>query len=233
MEFIKKDEYEQIQPNTDFFNIDKMNNKVLNNFLAFTTIYRIMLIKYINKQINLEEYDNLIKNSKFNFIKIKSTDKDIYQKYNAEKLEFLYLRNNIYISNLTDDERNRFVKIIAKNGLNYNNEYELFIRETYKKVITEYYKEKIKVLINFGPSNIPFMAPNDSLVIGIRYDEYNLNNMEDNEWYINHNNQLSFIEKIKKEISEKCKKKLDINGTLIKYDEYSVYVLNDTETKIK
>jgi hypothetical protein len=224
MNFITREEYDYIQPNTDRIDIDKMNDNLAKSYLALTTIYRKMLIKYLIKKIELNKYDELIKNSGLDFVKLDDLQKDIYQKYNDESLEYVYLRNNIYISNLTDNERIEFVKLINKGGFEYNNNYERFIESTYQRVIVENTGRNEVSFVNYGPANIPFMATTNSLVIGVRWDEYNLNGKSDKEWDINHDKQIEFIDSLKNGFDRKCAKELDIPGALIKYDEYSVYM---------
>ena len=117
-----------------------------------------------------------------------------------------------------------FVKLINKGGFEYNNNYERFIESTYQRVIVENTGRNEVSFVNYGPANIPFMATTNSLVIGVRWDEYNLNGKSDKEWDINHDKQIEFIDSLKNGFDRKCAKELDIPGALIKYDEYSVYM---------
>lgn len=219
---ITEDDYNDMLPNCEKFNIADMNDDVRNTFLFMTSAYRYMFTKYIIKTLELKKFDQLISKNNFSFLPVKKEEMDIYQLFNSDDLTYLYLRNNIHLANLTSEERTNFLEMLKKYDMQYTNELEEFISSTYRKVIYEDIKNDTPILINFGPISQSFMVPNNSLVIGIRFDEFNLNGKSDSEWDSNHDLQLDYISEITAQISALAENRLKIQCFIIKYNEFSV-----------
>lgn len=219
---ITKNDYEKRFPNCDKFNINDMNDETMNTFLFLTSAYRYMFAKYIIKTLELKKYDQLISKNTISFLPVKKDEMDIYQLFNSDDLTYLYLRNNIHLVNLTNDERKDFFEMLKKYDMQYTSELEEFISSTYRKVIYEDIENNYSTLVNFGPISQSFMAPNNSLVIGIRFDEFNLNGKSDSEWDSNHNLQLDYISEISAQISTLAENRLKIQCFVIKYNEFSI-----------
>ena len=79
------------------FDINKLPDTEVQNYLNLSTLYRLLLNEYI-KQLGLENYENTIKNSELKFIPINASKQDFYQYYNNSNLAYYYIRNNIYKS---------------------------------------------------------------------------------------------------------------------------------------
>ena len=69
-------------------------------------------------------------------------------------------------------------------------------------------------IVFFGRNSQCYSCVNDSIVIGLKYDEYNLNNLSDEEWDELHDKQYDFIDfvvnKMSKELNGNCDNKLKI-----------------------
>ena len=76
------------------FDINKLPDTEVQNYLNLSTLYRLLLNEYI-KQLGLENYENTIKNSELKFIPINASKQDFYQYYNNSNLAYYYIRNNI------------------------------------------------------------------------------------------------------------------------------------------
>ena len=221
MKILTEANYNELTPNTDPFSIDDMSTDTKDAFLTITSAYRYMLIQYLIDKLNLKAIDDLIKQSELEFLPVSNENMDVYQSFNCEELTYLYLRNNVKIINLSKEERNEFYNIIEKTDFKYNEKMAQYIEKTYRKVIHENIKTS-PCLINFGPISQTFMVPNDSLVIGMRYDEFNLNNASEEAWDEKHDKQIDYLSNIFEKIINAAKEKLKIACYVIKYDEFSV-----------
>ena len=70
-----------------------------------------------------------------------------------------------------------------------------------------------------------YYAPNDSLIIGVRYDDFNLNGQTGEEWDANRKKQFDYLFELMENIENDGKNKLSALVTCIKYDEYSVKIV--------
>jgi hypothetical protein len=102
---------------------------------------------------------------------------------------------------------------IQFNNYEYDLEIEKFIEKTYKKVTIDQLDNDGQ-LVNYGPFTSTFFAPNNSIIIGIRFeDTYDLDKMiEQSKIYMD----------IKPQIEKDISKKLGYNVTVLKYDSKSV-----------
>ena len=221
MKVFTEENYKNIQPNFAPFSIDEMPQDVKKTFLLLTSAYRYMLTQYLIEKIDLKKYDDLIKQNEYKFLPIDEESMDVYQWFNSEELSYLYLRNNVYLMNLSKNERKEFLSMLKKDGIVYTKEMEKFINSTYKKAIFEDIKRN-PCMISFGPLTGAFMALNNSMVIGIRYDEFNRNGFLDGEWSKNYMSQLKYISIISNKIEKEVEDKLQIVCNVFKYNEYSV-----------
>ena len=110
-------------------------------------------------------------------------------------------------------------------------ETETFIEKTYPKVIFENVNHDNSLCdINFGPDNQQYYAPNNAVVIGIRYDEFNLNGLSDQEWDKLHEKQLDHLLDIISNLENNEILKSNLPLITIIYNEYSVKKKFKTES---
>ena len=69
-------------------------------------------------------------------------------------------------------------------------------------------------------NEINYSVNDGVVVIGIRYDEFNLNGNSDQEWDNVHNEQINYLNEIIEEIEKMFKDKVKV----LKYNQYSVYI---------
>ena len=191
IKFINEDEYLTLDIRNDTYqNLNLPKEEYLNLY----SLYMYYFTKYLIKTIRLDQYDESLKNSNLSFVNI-IENQDVYQLMNSSLLNYFYIRNNIYLDKLTNDELNFLKQQLTSLNYNINEEIESFIEKTYKKLIFETINNNPNMIakISHGPiSSSAFFSRNDALVIGFRYDEFNLNGKDEKTWHENYKNQRYF-----------------------------------------
>lgn len=191
--------------NKEYF--DSMSPESQESYLKLYSLYNNLLIQHLIKKYNLNLYDEMIQNSKRNFKKVDTKDMDIYQYTSSKYLNYLYIRNNIYIEKLSKEELLYLSN--TKEILDYNN--EQFIEKTYKKIILE------NEYTMYGPDNPKYFKKPNTLVIGLRCKSIDLNNDSDDEL----DNFLSQQQYLKLFIPELSRQLNDRNLDSIEVIEYN------------
>lgn len=218
MKILKEDELNLLKPNFRNFNFSKLSINDRNNYLILLSVYMNIFIQYICYKFNLKFYDNLINDSNYDFIPIQEDKMDIYQKFSEKYLKYIYIRNNIYIEKLNVSELDFLKEIAFKPNSVSNQEIINFIEKTYKKVIFEdALNNGSKCMVFFGENSQYYSCVNDSIVIGIKYDEFNLNGLSDEEWDELHDKQLDFLDFIVNKMNEELNTKNNDNLNVLKY----------------
>ena len=104
-----------------------------------------------------------------------------------------------------------------------------FIATTFKETIRE--NKDQKLAYNYGPSSSTYMADDESLILGFRYDEFNLNGMTDDVWDANNDKQWAILEQINPQMEQLLSSKTGMPVKVIQYDEYSIG--QNQEEKVK
>lgn len=208
----------------------KSNTMSTKEYIDLYNIYRFFMTKYIIEKLKLKEYDKKIKNNKSNFLPIEEDKMDVYQFFSCDELEYIYIRNNVYIERLSNKEINLLKDKLKNNDYSIDDSIEELIEKTYQKVIFEdIMKNGKKYQIMYGPDSSRFFARNDSLVLGIRYDEFAIINLTDEEWKIQNKKQREFLRNIINEMTKEFENKLNIPIKIIKYNDYSVNIKRPNE----
>lgn len=200
--------------NIEYFNSLNENDK--NNYLKLYSLYNELLYCFLIKKLELKKYDDMISNSFVGFTKVEEKDMDIYQYLSSNYLRFLYIRNNIYIERLTSEEINKLLSF----SNNYNSEEVLdFINNTYKKVMFE----SPDGTTMYGPDNLRFIKPSNSIMIGIRHNAFYIRENEDeNIWenkYEEKERYLNlFIPELERQLNNKGLGKVFV----IEYNDFSI-----------
>ena len=197
--------------------------KKLGDEYELKKIYYHLLYEYINCRISIKKYDDMFLNSNLNYVKLEEDRMDIYQYVLSDKLNYLYIRNNLYIFNLTEEEKERLYGFLGKD---YNQEMDEFIKNTVEKVLSLNNNSKF---LYFGPISHNYMAENGSLVVGMRYDEFNPGEMSDDEWDNNHELQVNDVYRKLLSLEQELNKKLDIACQVIQYNDFNTNQINNTK----
>mgnify|MGYP004665841841 CR=1 FL=1 len=201
--------------NREYF--ESLDNTNQENYLRLYEVYNNLLIQYLIKYYNLKEFDDVLSKDKRNFEKVNTNDMDIYQYLSSEYLNYIYLRNNIYIERLSDEEL-LYLSKITDHSLNKEN--EEFIKNTYLKVITESNNNNATTM--FGPDNLKFIKRSNWIVFGIRYNRFNLKDKsKEDEWIIQDDEREKFISMLLPMIEMRLKEKQP-NTCIIGYNEFCI-----------
>lgn len=219
MRKITLEDYKLFEPNNNRIKFEQLDEKRQNDYMIMQSAYYHYLLEYLCKKTDIEKSDNILKNSELNFVNIDEENMDLYQYLSSTKLSYFYIRNNIYIENLSVEEQRILIKYVKCSE--YNDEIEKLIENTLNKVIIENGSQK-EVNIPFGPITTKFMCKNGSLVIGVRYDEFNLNGKTDDEWDMNHDKQEQLLFQETLNLEYEISQKLNIPVKIIKYDDFSI-----------
>jgi hypothetical protein len=203
--------------------INSLDSESLEIYLQIYSVYSKLFRNYIIETLNLKKYDDELLNSGLNYLKVSDENMDIYQDFSKNDLNYFYLRNNLYIERLSIEEKEFLYKIFIGDKSITEEQIKLFIENTYYKVIFENVNNDGNILnTNYGPDSSEFYVSNNSLVIGVRYDQFNLNGMSDKEWDDLYQKQtfnlIDVIGKIEKNENDKLKVPVNI----IVYDDYSI-----------
>lgn len=196
------------------------SNEEMNNYLAIYNVYNNLLIQFMIKKYHLLDVDKELEKRIDSFPEVPSSEKDLYQHLSEGYLKYFYLRNNIYIERLTKEQLNYLFSIYQSGNLKLNSQYEQFINDTYLKVILENENEK-GVNVNYGPDNLKYYKPSNSIVIGVRYNQFqNLPNDENIfSSFASAEGQIRILTDF---LEYKVKQESDIPFNVIKYDDFSV-----------
>ena len=220
MKTVSKNNYISIQPNINIKIFNNLSEDKKQLYLFLLSNYQYYLELYLLSKTNIKKFDDNIKNS--NFKSIDYGKMDYYQTFCGEGLKYYYIRNNINVLSLTNEEQEIFLKIIKDSNKKLTPSIEKFIEDTFQKVIKE---NCIDSKINYGPMSKRFFVQNGTLVIGMRYDEFyqigdkildEKSNLQD--LFLLQNNAL-----LEKDIEDK----LQISCRVIKYNDFSIKRLNN------
>ena len=220
----------RISPNYSAIDFEK------DDYIKLYNLYRSLLTEYIIDTLELKKYDEKILKSNLNFKQTNKEEMDSYQYFSSEELKYLYIRNNIYIEKLDENEMSFLKNVLNSNLYSLNEETKKFIVNTYEKVISECRENDGKESFTFyGPNTTRFMASNKSLIIGMRYDEFAEDGLNDDEWYDRHVSQiLDYLPQIFFEIESNSEEKISMPLRVLRYNEYSIIKRkNDKEMEEK
>ena len=83
-------------------NINGQGNEKM---LEMEKVYRIAFSKFLMEKLQLEKYDQELKESNMRFIPRDEEHKDDAQKNDELGLDFFYIRNDVHIDRLTDEQK--------------------------------------------------------------------------------------------------------------------------------
>ena len=213
MKKISIEQFETRFPNNNMEYFEKLSDGEKEKYVYYFSKYYNLLLLYLINKCELKTLDDSLVNSKNSFINIKEEDMDLYQYLSSEYLKFLYLRNNIYIERLNTT------------GLNYLNNIDLnnikeedmnFVKGTYQTLINEDLQKEVKT--NFGPMDSNYFADTNSVIIGLRIQDYKANDGID----LDRMNKMEFELEFAKDYIEAKLEKVLPKVTVIRYSNDGV-----------
>lgn len=231
MIYLDEEYYLSRFPKTDdvFENLDDESKKV---FLTRYSVYSNFLYDYLLHKTDIKNHDNEIKdNQEHSFKAVNETKMDMYQFLAKGKLNYYYVRNNLYLNKLSEEEIKFLDDRIASNNMAYDKEVEDFIGKTIKNVIS--FSDDKNVSVNYGPSDSSmYIVENGTIIIGQRVDEYvnyDLNNYENQMKYMKRN---IFLGADADELKTSIAGDLGISVSVIKYVDETVKLKESNQEEI-
>ena len=192
-----------------FFN--NLSEPDKNSYLKLYSLYSYLLLQYMDKLLDLKKYDTLLSKK---LLPIPNKKMDIYQYLNNPYLNYIYIRNNIYIERLNKEKLQILANIYNSKDYILDEAKEKYIESTYKKVILETDKEKHYTI--YGPDNKKYYKESNSFILGIRYDNIKESIKGNNE------ETKKEVDLIIKLMNQELKSKLNnIKINIINYSDFS------------
>lgn len=207
--------------NSDYF--DELDKEAQESYIALYNAYSSLVTDYFIKNCNLKEYDEALLESPYSFPKLAEEEMDIYQYLASDKLSFVYLRNNLYVERLDEEEQKFLIEKAQDDEIVYDDKEDEFVKTTFKKVMLENGGEEDTVNVFYGPDNGNFMYPDNAVIVGIRYDDYYQAEGESPEdWFEANNNRLQDVETLSIILETRMSKLAGVDCYAVKYNEFSV-----------
>jgi len=229
MIMITKDNIELVYPqitNNDLlvekgFKIDEDNNE----YFKLLNKYKKLFEEYLKEKLPLELIDDNMKKSDLKFVPIKKENMDFYQITSTMNLDYIYLRNNLYIEKINKED----LEFLSKKD-KLDEESKDFIKRTYQTVINPYENDE-KRIIFYGPENEKHLCDSTDVVLGIRYNEFETNGMSDEEFQKNFIEQLRLIAQVSTLLEIASPNELGSVVKVIQYNELSIMKKYNGNTK--
>lgn len=192
----------------------------MRNYLIAYNVYSNLLIQFVMKKYHLLEVDKELEKRKDVFPEVADADKDFYQHLALGYLKYFYLRNNIYVERLTKEQLSYLFAIYQSGNFDLTPQNEQFINDTYLRVILENPNER-GVNVNYGPDNLKFYKPSNSIVIGVRYNQFQNLATGENTFhsFSSAEGQINILTDF---LEYKVRQEGGVPFSVIKYDDYSV-----------
>ena len=194
------------------FKIDEDDN----NYFKLLNKYKKLFEEYLKEKLPLELINDNMKKSNLKFVPIKKEDMDFYQITSTMNLDYIYLRNNLYIEKLNKED----LDFLSKKD-NLDDETKEFIKRTYQTVINAYENDE-KRIIFYGPENSKHLCDSTDVVLGIRYNEFEVNGMSDEEFQKNFLEKLRLIAQVSTLLEIAAPNELGSQVKVIQYNELSI-----------
>jgi len=125
----------------DYFDFRQMQEKDLDTaggfsekYLTLQMFYKYGLMRFFNDMLMLDEFDKELLESPLCFIPCIPERQNVYQKYGQTDYQFIYLRNNLFIENLSADEIKTLEGCLSDEQLGFDRLLEI-VAKTYQKVL--------------------------------------------------------------------------------------------------
>lgn len=186
------------------------------------SIYSGLLYHFFIQEFRFNEYNEALLDSPYPFQPVEAENMDFYQYLASDLSKYYYIRNTLYISRLTEKERQILWSKKVGSELIYDKEAENLIRDSYRRIMTMSAGEESSLNISFGPDNKNFFCPANAIVMGVRYDDYYKMPGESSEkWLERRNRSLQDIETLAIVMETRFKIFSGLPCCCIKYNDFS------------
>ncbi|HCC03281.1 MAG TPA: hypothetical protein DEP51_00225 [Clostridiales bacterium] len=153
----------------------EIKQEEIDEYVGLYNKYNKMFIQYVLTKTCLKDLDEQM--CKQREIKpLDETQMDLYQYCISDELKFLYIRNNMHIERLNELEK-EFLKSVELCEGSFTPKQRAYIEKSFPKVIAEG-EGNGKTIANYGNENVGFLAKDNSVVIGIRYNVKDPNDLQ-------------------------------------------------------
>lgn len=223
MKILNIEDLEKLEPRINLDLIKSLSIEEKVEYIKLYCLYANLLIKYINSKFNISSYEERIENSGLNFVPIEESNMDSYQFISSDTLKYFYLRNTLHIDRLGKSDYMFLKNKLKKNDPLLDKETEAFIARTFEKVSLENEAESNRAFcVRYGPDSNNYFGTRNSIILGFRYDEFNQQGLDDNEWNQQYDQQIIFLTQMLADIENNINSQNDIQVQVIKYNDFSV-----------
>ena len=185
--------------------------------------YRCLLDRYLVNKFSLKEYDERIIDSGLKFLPVKRDAMDYYQYMSTMGLNYIYLRNNLYVEKLMEADIEKILSLSKAEIESPSQDILSLIENTYHDVISRAKNNNTISISCYGPDNDAYWFDSRELVFGIRQDDFGDNGLgEEEEWSDNNHEQNKFLNALIDEMSTKCSNISNQKVHVIRYTEFTV-----------
>lgn len=142
-------------------------------YLCLQAVYRANLDAYLMETLDIRSLDEELKNSGFGFVSHKPEDQNLYERESAMGLEFIYLRNNLYIEYLSREQLSLLEHSLGQGEPYVTDAVKDMAKETYQEIIRVRdpgdWEGESRFLYPESQGRKP-VIPNHALVLGIAND---------------------------------------------------------------
>lgn len=183
-------------------------------YLRIQAAYLAAFNYYLNKVVSIEQYQDDIDNSNYNFLPLVDS---VYSKIGSFGRNNINLRNNVFIERLSQKELDTISSLInEENQLSLTSELISIVEQTWRDVIFVRLESNDDSVyeINYDMDGInTIVAYNDALTFeisyGIEYDDFG--NIPDDSYK---KNKYDFINSVKDRMESDISEKLECNVTV-------------------
>lgn len=184
-------------------------------YLNIYSLYRKFYTEYIYNTLDLKKYESKLKASGLQFKGINDKNKDFFQRFSNEILEYFFIRNILYIDELNNEEIDELrLRVIEKKYI-FDEKAEKLIEETYKKVLKRNNIEDSEIIRGIVCEN--YLIKEGTLILGMRYNSFTENGLSGSKWLDDYISKLKFLEDLFLEIKKDVTEKLLIPVEILRY----------------
>ena len=193
------------------------NQTLTEEYFLAQSLYYHFLEMYLEKKLNLSEQEK----------KFPSTCRPVEE--SEKDITYDVIDRTFYVENLLKSE----ISILFNHAKDeeLTEEVESLIQSTLTKVITTQ-KNQEHFITNYGPASEPYFAPNDILVLGLRFaEEDDSLYVSEEEWMKDYMNRRAVITSMVESLPQYFSSQLGQDVQVIEYFEESVKKKSSDELK--
>ncbi len=111
------------------------DGRLSHRYLCMQAVYRANLDAYLLKKLDIRQLDEELRSSGLGFAGPEPENRNLYERESAMDLEYICLRNNLYIEYLGKEQLNLLERQLETGGEAVTHELQSMTEETYREVI--------------------------------------------------------------------------------------------------